>query len=344
MTVSESPRPTLAELTTLRLGGPATEVVETHDEASLVEAVRSADERGTPVLIVGGGSNLVVSDEGFDGRVVVVRNTGLEVESDLCGGAFVEVGAGVNWDDVVATAVDRGWVGIEALSGIPGTTGATPIQNVGAYGQEISQTLARVRTWDRLLGGFRTFAAADCSFGYRTSRFKKDPGRHVVVSATFQFRLGDLGAPVEYAELANALGVDIGARAPARDVRDAVLDLRRRKAMVLDDADHDTWSTGSFFTNPVVPPGQVPDGAPTWPLNDGLVKTSAAWLIERAGFSKGYGNDRVRLSSRHTLAITNRGGASTTELLALAREIRDGVEQRFGIELVNEPVLVNCSL
>jgi UDP-N-acetylmuramate dehydrogenase len=319
-------------------------VVEAHDEASLVEAVRSADEHGTPVLLVGGGSNLVVSDEGFDGRVVVVRNTGVQVESDVCGGAIVEIGAGADWDDVVATAVDRGWVGIEALSGIPGTTGATPIQNVGAYGQEVSQTLARVRTWDRLLGGFRTFAAADCVFGYRTSRFKKDPGRHVVVSVTFQFRLGDLGAPIQYAELANRLGVDLGTRVPARDVREAVLDLRRRKAMVLDAEDHDTWSTGSFFTNPVVPPEQVPDGAPTWPLDDGLVKTSAAWLIERAGFSKGYGNDRVRVSSRHTLAITNRGTARTTDLLALASEIRDGVEQRFGIQLVNEPVLVNCSL
>jgi len=335
---------TLAELTTLRLGGPAAELVEAHDETSLVEAVGSADERGTPVLIVGGGSNLVVADEGYDGRVVVVRNTGLSNESDLCGGAFVEIGAGETWDDVVATAVDRGWIGIEALSGIPGTVGATPIQNVGAYGQEISQTLARVRTWDRKLRGFRTFAASECSFGYRTSRFKQDPGRQVVVSVTFQFPLGDLGAPVRYAELANALGVQVGERAPARDVREAVLDLRRSKAMVLDAEDHDTWSTGSFFTNPIVPAGQLPDGAPAWPQDDGLVKTSAAWLIDRAGFTKGYGNDRVRLSSRHTLAITNRGSATTSELLDLAREIRDGVDQRFGITLVNEPVLVNCAL
>ena len=344
MTVPEQPPTALAELTTLRLGGPAAELVEARDEATLVEAVRSADEQGTPVLLVGGGSNLVVADEGYDGRVVVVRNDGLKTESDLCGGAFVEIGAGENWDDVVATAVERGWIGIEALSGIPGTVGATPIQNVGAYGQEISQTLARVRTWDRKLRGFRTFAASECSFGYRTSRFKQDPGRQVVVSVTLQFPLGDLGAPVQYAELANALGIQIGERAPARDVREAVLELRRRKAMVLDPADHDTWSTGSFFTNPIVPAAQVPADAPTWPQDDGLVKTSAAWLIERSGFTKGYGNDRVRLSSRHTLAITNRGGATTTELLALAREIRDGVEERFGIVLVNEPVLVNCSL
>ncbi len=236
------------------------------------------------------------------------------------------------------------WVGVEALSGIPGTTGATPIQNVGAYGQEISQTLARVRTWDRKLGGFRTFAAADCAFGYRTSRFKRDPGRFVVLSTTFQFGLGDLGTPVQYAELAGELGIAIGERAPARDVREAVLALRRRKAMVLDPEDHDTWSTGSFFTNPVVPADAIPDGAPAWPQPDGLVKTSAAWLIERAGFTKGYGTDRVRLSSRHTLAITNRGGARTTEVLDLAREIRAGVEERFAITLVNEPVLVGCTL
>ncbi len=336
--------PDLADLTTLRLGGPAAELVEAHDEESLVEAVRSADESGTPVLVVGGGSNLVVADEGYAGRVVVVRNTGLRSEGDTCGGAYVEIGAGHDWDEVVATAVERGWVGIEALSGIPGTTGATPIQNVGAYGQEVSQTLARVKTWDRLFKGVRTFAAADCGFGYRTSRFKQDPGRHVVLSVTFQLTLGDLGAPVRYAELAGALGIGIGDRAPAADVRDAVLDLRRRKGMVLDADDHDTWSTGSFFTNPVVPAGEVPDGAPTWPQGDDLVKTSAAWLIEHAGFAKGYGNDRVRLSSKHTLALTNRGSARTSDVLELAREIRDGVRHRFGIELVNEPVLVGCSL
>jgi UDP-N-acetylmuramate dehydrogenase len=344
VTVPHSPPAALADLTTLRLGGPAAELVEADDEVQLVEAVRSADESGIPVLVVGGGSNLVVSDAGFDGRVVVVRSTGLRSEGDTCGGAFVELAAGEDWDGVVAAAVERGWVGVEALSGIPGTAAATPIQNVGAYGQEVSQTLARVRTWDRVLKGVRTFAAADCGFGYRTSRFKQDPGRHVVLSVTFQFTLGDLGAPVQYAELAGALGIAVGDRAPAREVREAVLDLRRRKGMVLDPDDHDTWSTGSFFTNPVVPVDQVPEGAPTWPQSDGLVKTSAAWLIERAGFAKGYGTDRVRLSSRHTLALTNRGGASTADLLALARELRDGVEERFGITLVNEPVLVNCSL
>jgi UDP-N-acetylmuramate dehydrogenase len=225
-----------------------------------------------------------------------------------------------------------------------GSRAAGPIQNVGAYGQEVSQTLARVRTWDREAGKIRTFAASECGFGYRTSRFKQDPGRFVVLSVTFQLPLGDLGAPVRYAELANALDVEIGERAPARDVRRAVLALRGRKGMVLDPEDHDTWSTGSFFTNPVVPADQVPEGAPAWPQGDGLVKTSAAWLIERAGFAKGHGNHRVRLSSKHTLAVTNRGSATTDDLLVLAREVRDGVREEFGIELVNEPVLVGCSL
>ncbi|MET0998086.1 MAG: UDP-N-acetylmuramate dehydrogenase [Marmoricola sp.] len=345
MTVQPPASPTtLAELTTTRVGGPAAELVEARDEATLIEAVSSADAAGIPVLVVGGGSNLVVADEGFPGRVVVVRNGGLSVEGDTCGGAFVEVGAGEPWDDVVAAAVERGWIGIEALSGIPGTTGATPIQNVGAYGQEVSETVARVRTWDRKLRGVRTWTAGECSFGYRTSRFKQDPERFVVLSTTFQFRLGDLGTPVRYAELAAALGVTTGERAPTSEVRDAVLALRRSKAMVLDPDDHDTWSTGSFFTNPVVPEGEVPTGAPAWAQPDGLVKTSAAWLIEQAGFTKGYGNDRVRLSSRHSLAVTNRGGATTADVLALARELESGVRERFGIALVNEPVLVGCAL
>ncbi|WP_051706124.1 UDP-N-acetylmuramate dehydrogenase [Nocardioides aequoreus] len=340
----DSGQGTLADLTTLRLGGPAEELVVAGDEAALVEAVREADEAGRPVLVVGGGSNLVVADEGVPGRVVVVRSRGLQVESDLCGGAYVEVAAGEPWDDLVASAVSRGWIGLEALSGIPGTTGATPIQNVGAYGQEVSQTLARVRTWDRERGTVRTFAAADCGFGYRTSRFKAEPGRFVVLSTTFQLGLGDLGTPVRYAELARALGVEVGERASSAEVRRVVLELRRGKGMVLDPDDHDTWSTGSFFTNPVVPADQVPDGAPAWPVGEAEHKTSAAWLIEHAGFGKGHGGDGVRVSSRHTLALTNRGGGSTAELLALAREIRDGVRARFGITLEPEPVLVGCGL
>jgi UDP-N-acetylmuramate dehydrogenase len=299
------------------------------------------------VLVLGGGSNLVVADEGFAGTVVEVATRGVAPDVDesvSCGGAMVTVAAGESWDDLVALAVQKEWAGTEALSGIPGSVGATPIQNVGAYGQEVSQTIATVRVWDRKLRGLRTFANADCGFGYRTSRFKADPGRHVVLSVTFQFRQGALGGPIAYAELARALGVELGQRATLADVRRAVLGLRTGKGMVLDPADHDTWSAGSFFTNPVVAADAVPEGAPAWPQPDGAVKTSAAWLIERSGFTKGHGNDRVALSGKHTLALTNRGGASTADLLALAREVRDGVEARFGIRLVNEPVLVGCSL
>ncbi len=344
--MAEAPR--LRDHTTLRLGGPARAWVRATTEDALVDAVRRADEVGEPVLVLGGGSNLVVADEGFDGTVVEVATSGLRADAEdddpTCGGVVVQVAAGEGWDAFVATAVSRRWVGVEALSGIPGSVGATPIQNVGAYGQEVSQTISRVRVWDRRLRGVRTFAAADCGFGYRTSRFKVDPSRHVVLDVTFQFRQGELGAPVEYAELARTLGVEPGARAPMADVRRAVLALRAGKGMVLDPADHDTWSAGSFFTNPVLPADRLPDGAPAWPQPDGSAKTSAAWLIERAGFGKGYGDGPVRLSTKHTLALTNRGDATTADLLALAREVRDGVEERFGIRLVNEPVLVGCEL
>ena len=341
----------LSDHTTLRLGGPARAWVRATTEDALVDAVRRADEAGDPLLVLAGGSNLVVADEGFDGTVVEVATSGVHADTPddqdgdpSCGGVVVRVAAGESWDALVATAVERRWVGVEALSGIPGSVGATPVQNVGAYGQEVSQTISRVRVWDRRLRGVRTFAAADCGFGYRTSRFKADPSRHVVLDVTFQFRQGELGAPVEYAELARTLGVEPGTRAPMSDVRHAVLGLRAAKGMVLDPTDHDTWSAGSFFTNPVIAADRVPDGAPAWPQPDGSVKTSAAWLIERAGFGKGYGDGPARLSTKHTLALTNRGGATTADLLALAREVRDGVEERFGIRLVNEPVLVGCTL
>ena len=339
--------PTLAEHTTLRLGGPARRLVEARTESELVEAVSRADASGEPLLLVAGGSNLVVADSGFDGTVVLVRTRGVDAEVDDCSGATVRVAAGEGWDALVARAVESGWVGIEALSGIPGSVGATPIQNVGAYGQEVAQTLASVRVWDREAGQVRTIAASDCGFGYRTSRFKSDPGRFVVLTVTFQLRLGDLGVPVRYAELARALEVDQGARAPLADVRQAVLGLRSGKGMVLEDGDHDTWSAGSFFTNPVLAPaeaGRLPADAPRWEQPDGRVKTSAAWLIEHSGFGRGHGNDRVALSTKHTLALTNRGGATTADLLELAGEVRRGVHARFGVELVNEPVLVGCAL
>jgi UDP-N-acetylmuramate dehydrogenase len=337
----------LSGYTTLRLGGPARRMVRVSTEAELVDAVREVDDTGEPVLLVAGGSNLVVADEGFPGTAVLVRTTGVRVEQDPCSGATVTVAAGESWDGFVERAVAEGWIGVEALSGIPGSIGATPIQNVGAYGQEVAQTLASVRCWDRLERTVRTIAAADCGFGYRTSRFKRDPRRFVVLGVTFQLRLGDLAAPVRYAELARRLGVEPGARVPSTEVREAVLDLRRRKGMVLDERDHDTWSAGSFFTNPLLgadQPAALPEDAPRWPQPDGTVKTSAAWLIERAGFGRGYGDHRVGLSGKHTLALTNRGGATTRDLLALAGEVQRGVLEKFGVRLVNEPVLVGCSL
>ncbi|HEU4513213.1 MAG TPA: UDP-N-acetylmuramate dehydrogenase [Nocardioidaceae bacterium] len=337
----------LARHTTLRLGGPAGHYLEATTEEELVDAVRVADQAGEPVLLVAGGSNLVVADEGFPGTVVKIATRGVVVDQDACSGATVRVAAGEGWDTLVERAVDEGWVGVEALSGIPGSVGATPIQNVGAYGQEVSQTIASVRCWDRQQSAVRTLAAADCGFGYRTSRFKRDPGRFVVLSVTFQLRLGDLGAPIGYAELARALGVEPGERVAMKRVREAVLDLRRGKGMVLDAEDHDTWSAGSFFTNPVLLPAEaarLPEGAPRWEQPDGRVKTSAAWLIDNAGFGKGYGNARVSLSTKHALALTNRGGASTADLVELAKEVRAGVEERFGVRLDNEPVMVGCAL
>jgi len=335
------------------LGGPARTWVEATDDATLVDAVRRADAAGEPVLVLSGGSNVVVADAGFDGTVVHVATRGVAADADspdelACLGAVtVRVAAGEDWDTFVARAVSSGWVGVEALSGIPGAVGATPIQNVGAYGQEVSQTVASVRTWDRVEGRQRTFAAADCGFGYRHSRFKAEPDRFVVLEVTFLLKQGTLGAPVAYAELARSLGIATGDQASLAEVRSAVLGLRRGKGMVLDADDHDTWSAGSFFTNPLLAPevaDSLPDAAPRWSQPDGTVKTSAAWLIEQAGFHKGHGTDRVSLSTKHTLALTNRGSASTDDLLALAREVRDGVEAAFGVRLVNEPVLVGCAL
>jgi UDP-N-acetylmuramate dehydrogenase len=336
---------TLSTMTTLRLGGPASEVVEATGRDQLFALVSERDEAGIPTLVLGTGSNIVVADDGFPGSVVRVHNNGIEHDADaVCAGAVVTVEAGMDWDDFVEHALEYEWVGIEALSGIPGTIGAVPIQNVGAYGQEVAETISQVHCWDRERGQRRTFAWGDCGFGYRTSVFKQQPDRYVVGAVEFQFRRGSLGAPIAYQQLADVLGVAVGKRVPAADVRQAVLELRRSKGMVLDPADHDTWSAGSFFTNPVIDEAGLPAGAPSWPQPDGRVKTSAAWLIEQSGFGLGYGSGSVRLSSKHTLALTNRGAGTTSELLALAREIVAGVESRYGIRLEPEPRLVNCTL
>ena len=372
-------RPTLAELTTLRVGGPVREYVEAATEAELVDAVRAADDAGAPLLVLGGGSNLLAADAPFDGVVVRDARRGIDgVADSSCAGANLTVPAGQPWDEVVATAVQEGWMGVEALSGIPGSTGATPVQNVGAYGQEVAGTLSSVRVHDRLEHRTRTLAVGELGLGYRTSLLKRSvgdaaagggrtwgpTGRYVVLEVRFQMRLATLSAPVRYPELARRLGVDVGARVPAGEVRTAVLELRRGKGMVLDAADHDTWSAGSFFTNPVMTAAQadalLPAGAPRYPVEDhtrvgqigqrapvvaDLVKTSAAWLISHAGFEKGFGlGAPASLSTKHSLALTNRGGATAEDLLALARAVRDGVERAFGIELVPEPVLVGAAL
>ncbi len=343
----------LRDHTTIRLGGPARRFVEATTPQDLVGIVQRADEAGEAVLILGGGSNLVVSDEGFAGTVVHVATLGMDSDVDdedtlaSCSGVSVTVAAGEDWARFVTHAVAHHWVGVEALAGIPGAVGATPIQNVGAYGQEVADTIASVRTWDRVDRCQRTFARADCGFGYRTSRFKAEPERYVVLDVSFQLKLGTWGAPIQYAELARHLGVEVGERAPIDQVRDGVLALRRAKGMVLDPHDHDTWSAGSFFTNPILTGAQIeelPPAAPRWAHGPDAWKTSAAWLIEHAGFAKGHGTGRARVSSKHTLALTNRGGARTRELLDLASEIRAGVLARFGILLIPEPHLVGCHL
>ncbi|WP_040561788.1 UDP-N-acetylmuramate dehydrogenase [Kineosphaera limosa] len=353
----------LAELTTMRVGGPARRVVTATDPAQVVAAVQAADDAGEPLLVLSGGSNLLVADEGFEGTVLRIASRGIHVESaDLCSGAVVKVAAGEVWDEVVQVAVEQGWAGVEALSGIPGLTGATPVQNVGAYGQDVSQTIARVRTWDRLEGRIRTFTASDCQFSYRHSRFKgamtgASP-RFVVLEVMFQLEIADLSRPIAYADLARGLGVDLGTRVPLADARAAVLQQRARRGMVLDAPDHDTWSCGSFFTNPILSAAdfeqlrvrvtaRLGDEAtpPAFPEADGAVKTSAAWLIDKAGFTKGYGlPGPAALSTKHTLALTNRGDARAADVLALAREVRDGVADTFGVRLVNEPVLVGLEL
>jgi UDP-N-acetylmuramate dehydrogenase len=349
----------LSTLTTMRVGGPAARLVTVETTDELVDAVREVDDADEPLLVLSGGSNLVVPDDGFQGTVVHIVTSGVTPESaDSCGGAMVRVAAGEVWDDVVERAVAEGWAGVEALSGIPGRTGATPIQNVGAYGQDVSQTVAQVRTWDRREQTVRTFMNADCAFTYRHSLFKGN-ARYVVLDVLFQFEVADLSRPVAYAALAKGLDVPLGTRVPLQDAREAVLEQRRSRGMVLDDADPDTWSCGSFFTNPILSRQQFDDlvervgerlgwEGPTPPRfaePDGRVKTSAAWLIEHAGFGKGFGLPApAALSTKHTLAVTNRGGATAGDVVALARQVRDGVRDAFGVSLVNEPVLLGETL
>jgi UDP-N-acetylmuramate dehydrogenase len=406
----------LSGYTTLRLGGPAARFVTASTADAVAEAVRGADLAGESLLVLGGGSNLVIADEGFPGTVVRIATTGVGLSraDDAGDVVLLTVAAGEDWDRLVEWTVDEKLAGIECLSGIPGLAGATPIQNVGAYGQEVATTIESVLVLDRAHGGafdvahdrarggagdlahdrarggavelasdrtaaLRTLTRADCGFGYRTSVFKADQaaarrgfqgvvplgqhrttdptGRYVVLEVTFALRRQPMSASIRYPELAAALGVAIGEQAPLADVRSAVLGLRRRKGMVLDPADHDTVSAGSFFTNPVIGPDQLARlegvvqartpgaGVPSYPAERGQFKIPAAWLIEQAGFAKGYpGTGPARISSKHTLALTNHGGASTSDMLELAQQITAGVRAAFDIKLITEPVLVGVRL
>ncbi|GAA3984408.1 UDP-N-acetylmuramate dehydrogenase [Streptomyces marokkonensis] len=343
----------LAPLTTFRLGGPATRLVTATTDAEVIAAVREADDTGTPLLLIGGGSNLVIGDKGFDGTALHIATRGLSLD-----GTTLELAAGEIWTDAVARTVEAGLAGVECLAGIPGSAGATPIQNVGAYGQEVSSTITEVIAYDRRAGGTVTLTNADCVFSYRHSRFKAEPERYVVLRVRFELENADgLSAPLRYAETARALGVEAGGRVPLTAARDTVLKLRAGKGMVLDPEDHDTWSAGSFFTNPILTDEEfaafrtrvderLGDGTepPAFPAGEGRLKTSAAWLIDKAGFTKGYGTGPARISTKHTLALTNRGEATTEDLLALAREVVAGVRDAFGITLVNEPVTIGVSL
>ncbi|WP_228976519.1 UDP-N-acetylmuramate dehydrogenase [Streptomyces sp. DH12] len=343
----------LAPLTTFRLGGPAARLLTATTDDDVVAAVREADRSGTPLLVIGGGSNLVIGDKGFDGTALRVATRGLTLD-----GTRLELAAGEVWTDAVARTVEAGLAGVECLAGIPGSAGATPIQNVGAYGQEVATTLTEVVAYDRRSEEVVTLPNAACDFSYRHSRFKADPDRFVVLRVRFELEdARGLSAPIRYAETARVLGVEPGDRVPLAAARETVLALRAGKGMVLDPDDHDTWSAGSFFTNPILDDTAYaafldrvrdrlgPDVTPpAYPAGDGRTKTSAAWLIDRAGFTKGYGAGPARISTKHTLALTNRGQATTEDLLALAREVVAGVRDAFGVTLVNEPVTVGVSL
>jgi UDP-N-acetylmuramate dehydrogenase len=364
----------LADYTTLGLGGPAKAFTSADTERTLIGAIRDADASGEPVLLIGGGSNLVISDAGFPGTVVHVNTRGLTYVDAGDGAITVTAAAGADWDDVVAASVAEGLAGLEPLSGIPGRAGATPIQNVGAYGREVAEVITQVRVYDRQEDQIRIIPNELCSFSYRTSLFKRgrpealvswsagSPSRaagqprYVILDVTFRLPRQPLSAPVRYAELAAELGVETGEQAGVGEVRAAVLKIRARKGMVLNPGDVDTRSAGSFFTNPVITAGEFArveaaaaasgfGPVPRYPAGEGLFKVSAAWLIERSGFARGHGAPGpARVSSKHTLALVNAGDATTADLLALAREIVAGVQAAYGVRLTPEPILIGVTL
>ncbi len=337
----------LAPYTTLRLGGPARYFVGAHDEYAVLDALDWAKAHGLPLRVLGGGSNLLVADAGVDGLVVKIDLRGVYTR-EVDGAVELTAAAGEPWDALVQRAVERGWAGLECLSGIPGLVGATPIQNVGAYGQEVSDTVTAVRVLDTRDGRIHTFANGECGFAYRDSRFKSgEPGRHVVLSVVYRLAPGGLPT-VTYADVEKHLEDRRILTPTLADVRTSVLDIRRSKSMVLDNPlDPNRRSCGSFFTNPIVSPAEIAEvearvkdpAMPRWPQADGRVKLSAAWLIERAGFKRGHHRGRVGLSTRHALAVVAHEGARAVDVIAFAEHLRAAVEERFGVRLALEPVL-----
>jgi UDP-N-acetylmuramate dehydrogenase len=335
----------LSQYTSLRVGGPATKIVQVSTEAEIIAAIEEAGD--TPLLIMGGGTNVLIADKGFDGTVIRISNNSVQAEVDACSGATLTIGAGEDWDLFVQTTIKSGYAGLETLSGIPGTVGAAPIQNIGAYGHEVSEFITRVRTYDRQEKALKTFTNSECEFSYRNSYFKAHPGRYVVLEVQFQIRIGEESDPITYLELARKLGVQLGDKAPVVATREAVLELRASKGMLLSADDHDSWSAGSFFTNPIVSQQEadaLPDAAPKWPLIDGRVKISAAWLIENAGMHKGDEVGGARISTKHVLALTNAGDATASDIAELAKRARDSVKEKFGITLEAEVNLVGVEI
>ena len=335
----------LRDYTSLRVGGPAGNFVEVSTESEVIAAIEAAGE--SPILVIGGGTNVLIADSGFEGTVIHISNHAVTSEVDACSGATLTIGAGENWDEFVETTINRGFAGLETLSGIPGTVGAAPIQNIGAYGHEVAEFITQVRTYDRQAKAIKTFTNSECEFEYRNSIFKKTPGRYIVLSVQFQLRIGEISAPITYAELAAKLEIAVGDKAPVIKTREAVMQLRGAKGMLLDPNDKDSWSAGSFFTNPIVSlevAAKLPADAPRWPTADGRIKISAAWLIQNSGIEKGYSLGGAQISTKHVLALTNSGAASSTEILELAREVKKSVMDTFAITLEAEVNLINTSL
>ena len=335
----------LSKYTSFRVGGPASKIVQVSTEAEIIAAIEAAED--SPILIMGGGTNVLISDKGFAGTVIRISNNSVQSEVDACSGATLTIGAGEDWDTFVQTTIDRGFAGLETLSGIPGTVGAAPIQNIGAYGHEVAEFITRVRTYDRQEKALKTFTNSECEFSYRNSYFKAHPGRYVVLEVQFQIRRGEFSDPITYLELAKKLGVEPGDKAPVAATRAAVLELRASKGMLLSPDDHDSWSAGSFFTNPIISQqaaDQLPNAAPKWPLNDGRVKVSAAWLIENAGIHKGDEVGGARISTKHVLALSNSGNATASDIAELAKRARNQVKEVFGITLEAEVNLIGVEI